>query len=99
MNRMAYSNLYPLLIFLTFTNIYKARIITSHANDDNLKDELCQRTMEVVMTAYGAETGVAALKWLPYGGLYLTGGVTYKNIKWLEKPESLFMQAFLDKVS
>lgn len=33
-------------------------------------DELCRQTMEIFVTAYGAETGVAALKFLPYGGLY-----------------------------
>jgi glucokinase len=41
---------------------------------------------------------VAALKWLPYGGLYLTGGLTPKNIALIQDPEGPFMAALLDKV-
>ena len=29
--------------------------------------------MEIFYQCYGAEAGLAGLKWLPYGGLYLTG--------------------------
>jgi hypothetical protein len=49
--------------------------------------------------AYGAEAGVAALKWLPYGGLYLTGGLTPKNIELIQDPDGPFLGAFLDKVA
>jgi glucokinase len=35
-------------------------------NQDNCR--LCKLTMEIFTTAYGAEAGVAALKWLPFGG-------------------------------
>ncbi len=48
--------------------------------------------------AYGAEAGVAALKWLPYGGLYLCGGLTPKNIKLITGLDGKFMDAFGDKV-
>ena len=45
---------------------------------------------------------VAALKWLPYGGLYLTGGLTPKNIDYItgtkEGIDNLFMKSLLDKV-
>ena len=41
---------------------------------------ICKLAMDVFITAYGAEAGTAGLKWLPYGGLYLTGGLTPKNI-------------------
>jgi glucokinase len=40
---------------------------------------------------------VAGLKWLPYGGLYLTGGLTPKNIDLLRGEHGLFMTAFRDK--
>jgi len=53
--------------------------------------------MELFVTAYGAEAGVAALKWLPYGGLYLTGGLTPKNIDLIRDPRGPFMSAFRDK--
>ncbi|RYG58892.1 hypothetical protein EON64_20825 [archaeon] len=49
------------------------------------------------LQAYGAEAGVAALKWLPYGGLYLTGGLTPKNVSLLQDPSGPFMTALLDK--
>lgn len=52
----------------------------------------------IFLQAYGAEAGVAGLKWLPYGGLYLTGGLTPKNIDILKSPNGLFMSAFADKV-
>ena len=39
--------------------------------------------------------GNAALKWLPYGGLYISGGIGAKNPEWL-KGDS-FMQAYADK--
>lgn len=97
------------------------------------KCSLCAQTMHIFTAAYGAEAGVAALKWLPTGGalaecysrffallglscglgipylpnlshtgLYLTGGLTPKNIDYIRgtKPgtEGLFMGALLDKV-
>jgi glucokinase len=30
---------------------------------------LCKQTMDLFITSYGAEAGVAALKWLPYGSI------------------------------
>jgi len=38
--------------------------IAKHGSDD----ELCGRTMDIFATHYGSEAGVAALKWLPFGG-------------------------------
>ncbi|MEO0870304.1 MAG: glucokinase, partial [Cyanobacteria bacterium J06642_11] len=43
-------------------------------------DRLAGRTMEMFVDAYGAAAGNLALKLLPYGGLYVAGGVTAKNI-------------------
>ena len=59
---------------------------------------LCLSEFLYLLQAYGAEAGVAALKWLPNGGLYLTGGLTPKNIDWIRSPNGPFMEAFLDKV-
>lgn len=47
--------------------------------------------------AYGSEAGVAALKWLPFGGLYLTGGLTPKNIKLISDPKGPFLVSMRDK--
>lgn len=64
----------------------------------NLHNELCSKAMDTFITYYGAEAGVAALKWLPYGGLYITGGMTPKNIDLIDSgPNGKFMTALKDK--
>jgi glucokinase len=35
---------------------------------------------------------------LPYGGLFLCGGLTPKNIDLIKDPNGIFMNALLDKV-
>ncbi len=59
------------------------------------RDPLSERTMHLFVEAYGAETGNLALKFLPYGGLYIAGGIAAKNLPLFQTGE--FMQAFLDK--
>jgi glucokinase len=39
-------------------------------------DELCMKVVEKFTENLGTETGNLALKTLPYGGIYLIGGVT-----------------------
>jgi len=41
-------------------------------------DRLCEQTLEIFVDAYGAEAGNLALKLLPYGGLYIAGGIAPK---------------------
>jgi glucokinase len=60
-------------------------------------DRLCEKAMEIFVSAYGSETGVAALKFLPFGGLYLAGGVTVKNIKHIQNEKFRFMKSFHEK--
>jgi glucokinase len=38
-------------------------------------DRLSEQTMQLFIEAYGAEAGNLALKLLPYGGLYIAGGI------------------------
>ncbi|MBC6471456.1 MAG: glucokinase [Hormoscilla sp. GM102CHS1] len=59
------------------------------------RDILSERTMQMFIEAYGAEAGNLALKLLPYGGLYIAGGIAAKNHQMLESEG--FMQAFTDK--
>jgi len=59
------------------------------------KDEISTRTMQIFVSAYGAEAGDLALKTLPYGGLYIAGGIAAKNVSLLSSQE--FMQAFMQK--
>ena len=42
----------------------------------NKKDPLCMRVIEKFTEIFAVEVGNMALKCLPYGGIYLTGGVT-----------------------
>lgn len=59
------------------------------------EDFLSERTMQIFSETYGAEAGNLALKLLPYGGLYIAGGIAAKNLSLLR--EGAFMQAFTDK--
>lgn len=59
------------------------------------RDRLCAETLKLFVEAYGAEAGNLALKVLPYGGLYLAGGIAAKILPLLQSGE--FMQAFLQK--
>eukprot|EP00429_Kryptoperidinium_foliaceum_P006230 CAMPEP_0176021684 /NCGR_PEP_ID=MMETSP0120_2-20121206/10536_1 /TAXON_ID=160619 /ORGANISM="Kryptoperidinium foliaceum, Strain CCMP 1326" /LENGTH=368 /DNA_ID=CAMNT_0017354805 /DNA_START=30 /DNA_END=1134 /DNA_ORIENTATION=+ len=44
-----------------------------------------------------SEVGSAGVKFIPTGGLYVTGGLTPKNIQFIEGANSPFMKACLDK--
>ncbi len=59
------------------------------------QDPMCQAALNIFAEAYGAEAGNCALKLLPYGGVYLAGGVAAKNLELMKN--GLFMEAFLDK--
>jgi glucokinase len=58
-------------------------------------DRLCQKTMEIFASAYGAEAGNLALKLLPYGGLYVAGGIAAKNLTLMTAGK--FLKAFAHK--
>lgn len=58
---------------------------------------LAEQAANIMLTSYGAEVGNAALKYIPTGGLYLSGGLTPKNLKYIRGMNSPFMRAYLDK--
>lgn len=58
-------------------------------------DRLCVEAMRLFVSAYGAEAGNLALKLLPYGGLYVAGGIAPKILPLLQAGE--FMASFKDK--
>ena len=58
-------------------------------------DSLAKQTMEIFISAYGAEAGNLALKLLPYGGLYVAGGIAAKNISLITS--GIFLDAFTHK--
>jgi len=58
---------------------------------------LCEQAMTIFASTYGAETGSAAVKFIPTGGIFLTGGLTPKNIKYISGTETPFMKAYVDR--
>jgi glucokinase len=58
-------------------------------------DRLCEKTMEIFIEAYGAETGNLALKLLPYGGIYITGGIAAKILPLMQ--DGRFLRTLKDK--
>jgi len=59
------------------------------------KSELCDKTMDMFVSAYGAEAGNLALKVLSVGGLYLGGGIAPRILEKLK--DGTFLKAFTDK--
>lgn len=58
-------------------------------------DPLCAATLQLFSRIYGAEAGNLALKCLPYGGVYLAGGIAAKCLPVLE--QGAFLDGFLAK--
>lgn len=56
---------------------------------------VCQRTMEVFAETYGSAVGDMAISLLPFGGVYIAGGIAAQNIELMKKGG--FIKAFRDK--
>jgi glucokinase len=59
------------------------------------KSEICEKAMDMFVSAYGAEAGNLALKVLSVGGLYVGGGIAPRILEKLK--DGTFMKAFTDK--
>lgn len=59
------------------------------------KSQLCERAVDMFVSAYGAEAGNLALKVLSVGGLYVGGGIAPRIIEKLK--DGTFLRAFTDK--
>lgn len=59
------------------------------------KSELCEKTLDMFVSSYGAEAGNLALKVLSVGGLYIGGGIAPRILEKLK--DGTFMKAFTDK--
>jgi glucokinase len=59
------------------------------------KSEICEKTLDMFVSAYGAEAGNLALKVLAVGGLYVGGGIAPRILEKLK--DGTFMKAFTDK--
>lgn len=59
------------------------------------KVPICEQTMSLFVSVYGAEAGNCALKFMALGGMYIGGSIAAKNIPIMKRPE--FLEAFFDK--
>ncbi len=59
------------------------------------RSTLCVETLQLFAKVYGAEAGNLALKCLPYGGVYLAGGIAAKCLPALQT--GAFLEGFLAK--
>ncbi len=59
------------------------------------RDRLSEQTLQLFIDAYGAEAGNLALKLLPYGGLYVAGGIAPKILPLIQN--SGFLLSFTQK--
>lgn len=71
-------------------------IISQHAQDYN--DPLCLRVVDTFLDIFGRTLGTAAQTFLPYRGLYITGGILPKLAwRWENNPENLLIKSYLDQ--
>lgn len=59
------------------------------------KSEICEKTLDMFVSSYGAEAGNLALKVLSIGGLYIGGGIAPRILEKLK--DGTFMRSFTDK--
>ena len=59
------------------------------------KSAICEQTLDIFVSLYGAEAGNMALRLLATGGIYIGGGIAPKIIPKLK--EKLFLDSFLSK--
>uniref|UniRef100_E6PY28 Glucokinase (Glucose kinase) n=1 Tax=mine drainage metagenome TaxID=410659 RepID=E6PY28_9ZZZZ len=59
------------------------------------KSEICEKTLDMFVSAYGAESGNLALKVLSIGGFYVGGGIAPRILEKLR--DGTFIKSFTDK--
>jgi glucokinase len=59
------------------------------------RSEICEKALDMFVSAYGAEAGNLALKVLSVGGLYVGGGIAPRILEKLK--DGTFIKAFTDK--
>jgi glucokinase len=69
------------------------RVASENARDDACR--YCIETMDLFVSAYGAEAGNLAVRTVATRGVYVGGGIAPKNIPMLERPA--FLASFIEK--
>ncbi|MFN3926492.1 MAG: glucokinase [Pseudanabaenaceae cyanobacterium] len=88
-----FASVYPDLPRLDLANSAEPAGLIAAAVSTN---QLATYTMGCFVSAYGAEAGNLAVKFLPYGGLYIAGGIAPKILPLLTE-EGRFLQAMRQK--
>jgi glucokinase len=68
-------------------------LISQHALEH--KALICEQTMNLFVSLYGAEAGNCALKFMSLGGLYIGGIIAARNLPFLQQPA--FLESFRSK--
>jgi glucokinase len=76
-------------------SIDPAAIIASAALKKS--DPLCIKAMQMFLEIYAAEMGNTALQFLPYGGLYMAGGITPQILPLIEEEKDKILTVFMQK--
>src|SRR4029077_20561019 len=59
------------------------------------KSEICDQTLSIFVSVFGAETGNCALNFMSTGGIFIGGSIATKIIRKMNDP--VFLESFLDK--
>src|SRR5438445_1108266 len=59
------------------------------------KADICDQTLRIFVSVYGAETGNCALNFMSTGGIFIGGSIAAKIVPKMKSP--IFMESFLDK--
>lgn len=70
-----------------------AGVIAKHASNENL----CMQALNIFAECYGATCGSMAIQFMPFRGLFITGGVSKKLEHLLAEDRGAFIRAFHDK--
>jgi len=70
-----------------------AGVIAANAS----KGSLCAEALDIFASCYGAQCGTVAIHFMPFRGLFITGGVSNKLEHLIKDPDGRFMGAYYDK--
>src|SRR5205085_370241 len=59
------------------------------------KASICEQTLSIFVSAYGAKTGDCALNFMSTGGIFICGIIAARNLPKMQDP--IFMESFLSK--
>jgi glucokinase len=82
---------------LALPNSDKAKIISKNGLREEKPDPICYEAMMMFLANYFAEAGNLALKTLPYGGLFIAGGIAPKILDTLVKRKEELMGIYFAK--